>query len=129
VVNAVGTSPFWNDSVVIVLWDDWGGWYDHATPQYLDSHGLGFRVPLMVISPFAKPGYVSHVHYEFGSVLKFVETTFGLTALAASDARANPLDDCFQFSAPPRPFSAIRTKRTPTSFLRETPSGTAPDTQ
>ena len=129
VVNAVGNSGFWKDSVVIVLWDDWGGWYDHVPPQYVDPHGLGFRVPLMVISPYAKTGYVSHVHYEFGSVLKLIETTFGLKPLAASDARSNPLDDCFAFGQPSRPFAAIRTKRSPQSFTQEIPSGKPPDTE
>ena len=53
VVNAVGTSPFWNSTAIFIVWDDWGGWYDHVRPQQLDVMGLGFRVPLIVVSPFA----------------------------------------------------------------------------
>jgi phospholipase C len=87
------------------MWDEWGGWYDHVPPPHLDFDGLGFRVPLLVISPFAKRGYVSHVQYEHGSILKFIEDRFGLSRLAASDTRANsPLTDCFDFTQAPRAF-------------------------
>ena len=70
-------------------WDDWGGLYDHVPPPYEDFDGLGFRVPLIVISPYAKQNYVSHVQYETASVLRFAEDLFGLGRLAAADARAN----------------------------------------
>jgi phospholipase C len=87
------------------MWDEWGGWYDHVKPPNVDFDGLGLRVPLLVISPFAKRGYVSHVQYEHGSILRFVEDRFGLARLAASGTRANsPAADCFDFSQPPRPF-------------------------
>ncbi|MBV9405279.1 MAG: hypothetical protein JO211_08035, partial [Acidobacteriaceae bacterium] len=66
VVNAVGQSSYWQDTAIFVTWDDWGGWYDHVPPQQLDLDGLGFRVPLLVISPYAKKGYISHVQHEFG---------------------------------------------------------------
>jgi len=105
VVNAVGESAFWNSTAIFVMWDDWGGWYDHVRPPYVDFDGLGFRVPLIVISPFAKRGYVSHVQYEHGSILKFIEDRFNLPRLSASDARANsPAGDSFDFSRPPRRF-------------------------
>ena len=65
--------------------------------------------------------------YEWGSILKFVEQTFSLGSLAASDARANSLDDCFDFSQAIRPYSAIATRRTPAEFIHEIPSGKAPD--
>jgi phospholipase C len=105
VVDAVGESQFWNSTAIFVMWDDWGGWYDHVPPPYLDFDGLGVRVPLLVISPYAKRDYVSHVQYEHGSVLKFAEDTFGLARLSASDTRANsPAADCFDFSQTPRPF-------------------------
>ena len=77
-VNAVGKSKYWNSTAIFVMWDDYGGWYDHVAPAYVDYDGLGIRVPLLVISPYAKKGYVSHVHYEHGSILKFVENLFGL---------------------------------------------------
>ena len=120
IVNAVGQSQFWNSTAIFVMWDDWGGWYDHVAPPYEDYDGLGFRVPLIVISPYAKRGYVSHVQYEHGSILKFVEDTFGLPRLAASDARANSLmPDCFKFSQPPRPFVPLRTRLTAADFLAQ----------
>jgi phospholipase C len=81
VVNAIGTSKYWNNTVIFVTWDDWGGWYDHVKPQIYNSYELGFRVPLIVISPYAKAGYVSHVQHEFGSILKFIEEQYGLGSL------------------------------------------------
>ena len=86
VVNTIGQSPYWNSTAIIVVWDDWGGWYDHVAPPLYNSYELGFRVPLIVISPYAKTGYVSHVQHEFGSILKFTEETFGL-AVAQYDRR------------------------------------------
>jgi len=110
VVNAIGQSKFWSSTVIFVMWDEWGGWYDHVKPPYLDFDGLGFRVPLLVISPFAKRGYVSHVRYEHGSILRFIEDRFGLARLAASDARANsPALDCFDFNQRPREFTSFGT--------------------
>jgi phospholipase C len=106
VVNAIGESPFWSSTAIFVMWDEWGGWYDHVKPPYVDFDGLGFRVPLLVISPYAKRGYVSHVQYEHGSILKFIEDRFNLARLSASDTRASsPADDCFDFSQPPRKFA------------------------
>ncbi len=105
VVNAVGESKYWKTTAIFVMWDEWGGWYDHVPPPYADFDGLGIRVPLLVISPYAKRDYVSHVQYETGSVLRFIEDEFGLGRLAASDTRANsPAADCFDFTRPPRPF-------------------------
>ena len=71
------------------MWDDWGGLYDHVPPEHVDYDGLGFRVPLLVISPYAKQDYVSHVHYETGSILRFAEDVFGLGPARRRDARAN----------------------------------------
>ena len=122
VVNAVGESRFWDTSAVFVMWDEWGGWYDHVPPRYVDFDGLGFRVPLIVISPYAKRGYVSHVQYEHGSILKFVEDTFGLGRLAASDTRAtSPAADCFDFTQNARPFVPIKTKLRARDFIDAPP--------
>ncbi len=105
VVDAVGQSPFWTSTAIFVVWDDWGGWYDPVAPPYRDEDGLGFRVPLIAISAYAKQGYVSHVQYETSSVLRFIEDDFGLTPLAASDARAaDPATDFFDYTQPPRAF-------------------------
>jgi phospholipase C len=121
VVNAIGNSTYWNESAVIVMWDDWGGWYDHVTPTARNSYELGFRVPMIVISPYAKSAYVSHVPYEFGSVLKFVEETFGLGSLGTTDANANDLSDCFTFASKPRPFKSILAKYGANYFLQQPP--------
>ncbi len=67
-VDAVGTSPYWNSTAIFIMWDDWGGWFDPVKPVYEDYDGLGFRVPLLVISPYARQGYVTHVRYETASV-------------------------------------------------------------
>ena len=106
-VNAIGNGPDWNTTAIFVVWDDWGGWYDHVAPTQLDVYGLGMRVPLLVISPYARAGYISHVDHEFGSIMRFTEETFDLQTLAASDARSDDLLDCFDFSQSPQPFKPI----------------------
>ncbi len=128
VVNAVGQSADWNDTVVFVMWDEWGGWYDHVPPPYEDYDGLGIRVPLLVVSAYAKKHYVSHVQYEHGSILKFVEDTFGLAPLAASDYRANsPAPDCLDFTKPPRAFVPIKTTLKPLDFVNAPADPRPPD--
>ncbi|HEY1428236.1 MAG TPA: alkaline phosphatase family protein [Candidatus Tumulicola sp.] len=108
IVNAVGESKFWNDTAIFVIWDDWGGLYDHVPPPHKDYDGLGFRVPLLVISPYAKSNYVSHTQYETASVLRFAEDLFGLPQMSVSDARAtSPAGDCFDFAQSPRKFVPI----------------------
>jgi len=108
VVNAVGHSKFWKSTAIFVMWDDWGGWFDPVPPPTEDYDGLGFRVPLIMISPYAKAGYVTHVQYETASVLRFAEDTFGLPQMAAADARAaDPASDAFDYSQPPRPYKRI----------------------
>ena len=119
VVNAVGQSQFWKSTAVFVFWDEWGGWYDPVPPPYEDYDGLGFRVPLIVISPYAKKNYVSHVQYEHGSILRFAENAFGLGQLSAADARANdPATDCFDFTQKPRTFKSFKTGLPPHYFER-----------
>ncbi len=129
VVNAVGGSKYWNDTVVFVVWDDSGGWYDHVPPPQLDFDGLGFRVPLLVISPYAKRAFVAHTQYEFGSLLSFVEQVYGLRALSSSDSRANDLSDAFDFDQPPRPFTRIAAPHDERFFMRQAPTYVPPDTQ
>ena len=82
-----------------MVWEDWGGWYDHVAPPQLDYAGLGFRVPMIVVSPYAKAGYVSHTQYEFGSIIRFVEDTWNLGRLGTTDTRAASMDDVFDFLA------------------------------
>jgi phospholipase C len=119
-INAIGTSKYWKSTAIFVFWDDYGGWYDPAPPAYVDYDGLGIRVPMLIVSPYAKDGHVSHVHYEHGSILKFVEDQFGLGRLAASDARAlSPAKDSFDFDKPPRPFTLIPTSHGERYFLNQ----------
>ncbi|GAC1421897.1 MAG: phospholipase C [Candidatus Velthaea sp.] len=122
IVNTVAKSPHWNDTAIFVVWDDWGGWYDHVAPPQLDAAGLSFRVPLIVISPYAKHGYVSHQQHEFGSILKFVEHTFGLASLGATDVRADDLHDCFNFSQAPSAPPNIPTRVDAQFFLNLGPN-------
>ncbi len=132
VVNAIGQSPYWKSTAIVILWDDWGGFYDHVPPPQLDYEGLGFRVPMIVVSPYAKKGYVSHTQYEFGSLLKFIESTYGLPSLGTTDARANNISDAFDFSQQPRAFKPIKLlnkARGRSYFLHRPPSDEPVDTQ
>jgi phospholipase C len=107
-VNAIGQSNYWDSTAIFILWDDWGGWYDPVAPKTLDYDGLGIRVPLLIVSAYAKAHHVSHVHLEHGSILRFIEDQFGLGRLAASDRRAtSPQHDAFDFGKPPRAFVTI----------------------
>ena len=121
-VNAVGKSKYWNTTAIFVVWDDYGGWYDHVAPKMLDYDGLGFRVPMLVVSPYAKISYVSHKNYELASIVRFVEDRFGLPKLAASDKRAlSPAADCFDFTQKPRKFSTIPAKENEDYFMHQRP--------
>jgi phospholipase C len=128
VVNAVGQSKFWKSSVVIVVWDDWGGLYDPVPPPFADYDGDGIRVPMICISPFAFQNKVDHIQYDFGSIARFIENTFGLAQLAASDRRARPIDDgCLNYSQPPRSFVAIDSRLPASYFMNEPPDERPPD--
>jgi phospholipase C len=127
-VNVVGKSKFWKTTAIFVIWDDWGGLYDHVPPPFKDYDGLGFRVPLLIISPYAKADYVSHVQYETASVLRFAEDLFGLDRLAAADKRAaSPAGDCFDFSRKPRRFVPIQAPLDRNFFLSQQNNGQVPD--
>ena len=108
-VDAVGKSKFWKSTAIFIMWDDPGGWFDPVKPPFKDYDGVGFRVPLIAISAYAKRGYVTHVNYETASVLKYIEDNFGLGQLAASDRRAkDPATDVFDYAQSPRTFKPIR---------------------
>ncbi|HXO17870.1 MAG TPA: alkaline phosphatase family protein [Candidatus Dormibacteraeota bacterium] len=110
VVNAIGNSQYWNSTAIIVVWEDWGGWYDHVAPPQLDYAGLGIRVPMIVVSPYAKVSYVSHTQYEFGSIIRFVEDNWSLGRLGTTDTRAASMSDTFDFTQKPRKFTQIPAK-------------------
>lgn len=108
IVNAVGQSSYWDSTTIIVTWDDWGGFFDHVVPDRRNNIELGFRVPLLLISPYVvQPGYVSHVQHEFGSILHFTEETFGTKNLGTTDATADDLQDSFDYNQPARSFTPI----------------------
>ena len=100
-LNALMQGPDWGTSAVFITWDDFGGFYDHVPVPTVDTFGLGPRVPLLIISPYARPGHISHTQYEFASVLKFIEERFGLPPLTERDADANDTTDSFDFKRTP----------------------------
>jgi phospholipase C len=135
IVNAIGNSPYWTNTAIVVTWDDWGGWYDHVAPPQVRvncsewgcGYVYGFRVPLIVISPYAKSGYISHVNHDFGSILKFIEQSYGLESLGYADALADDLSDCFNFNQTPLAFHSIATPLGADHFLNDTTPPTDPD--
>jgi phospholipase C len=136
IVNAVGESKYWKTSAVIVLWDDWGGFYDHESPAFFDDQGgLGFRVPMLVISPYAREGttslhgYVSHTQYETASIVRFVEQNWNLPAMQLPDQRAASISDVFDFGQAPRPFTPISASQGLSFFLHQKPSDRPPDSE
>ena len=122
VVDAIGNGPAWNSTAIIVVWDDWGGWYDNVAPPQLDYRGLGIRVPCIIISPYAKRGYVDHTQYEFGSILKTIEENFGTGTIGTTDVRAADMFDAFDFTQAPRKFKPFHAKYPPSNFRSEKPS-------
>jgi len=76
VVNAIMNSPEWTSTAIFLSWDDWGGFYDHVPPPTIDSEGYGIRVPGLVISPYARRGYIEHQQLSFDAYLKFIEDDF-----------------------------------------------------
>jgi phospholipase C len=136
IVNAVGQSGYWNSSAIVVVWDDWGGWYEHEPPPITDHWGgLGFRVPMLLISPYAvigsgsQGGYISHTQYEFGSILRFVEDNWGLGTLGKTDKRAKSIVDCFDFTQSPRKFQQIPSSYSRNYYLHKKPSNVPVDTE
>ncbi len=127
IVNAVGSSSYWDSTAIFVTWDDWGGWYDHVAPPVINSYEYGLRVPLIVISPYAIPGYVSHVTHDFSSILKFVETVFNLPTIGFGDQYSDDLTDCFDFGQKRRLFRKIAAPLDANYFLNDKTPLTAPD--
>jgi phospholipase C len=107
VVNALGRSPYWNSAAVFITWDCYGGFYDHVPPPQVDAFGYGFRVPCLVVSPYARPGFLDSTVNDHTSILRFVENRYGLAPLSSRDAAANDLSEAFDFTAPPRPFAPV----------------------
>jgi phospholipase C len=116
VVDAVGESPYWSNTTIFVVWDDWGGWYDHYTngtnhpvSKPTDPYEYGFRVPLLAIGPYVKPGYISHVPRDSTSIIHFIEDDFGLPSLNELESQTDDLFEMFDFNQTPNTFSPFDT--------------------
>jgi phospholipase C len=142
IVNEIGNSAcrdnngarFWNSTAIVVVWDDWGGWYDHEAPSLLrypqGGYQYGFRVPLLFISAYTQKGYINDERLDFGSIVRFVEHNFGIRKgeLTFADARAHgDLGHFYDLAAHPRPFKTIKAPRTADFFLHDTAPLTPPD--
>jgi phospholipase C len=103
VVNSIMQSKYWSSSAIFITWDDYGGYYDNVPPPQVDDMGYGFRVPLLVISSYAKQGYIDNTLSDHTSILKFIQTVFNLPGdLNTRDAMANNLLEAFDFNQNPR---------------------------
>ena len=95
-------SSAWKSSAFLLTYDDWGGWYDHVVPPQVDGYGYGPRVPALLVSPFAKTGYIDSTELDFTSILKFIETNWGVAPLSDRDANAKSFQNAFDFTQKPR---------------------------
>jgi phospholipase C len=134
IVNAIGNSQYWGNSAIIITWDDWGGWYDHVAPMVVNDgvswgsgYVYGFRVPLIVVSPYAKAKTIDHTTHDFGSILKFIETTFNLPSLGYADAPADDLSSCFVLTQSPITFQTIPAPLDAAYFINDRSPRTDPD--
>jgi phospholipase C len=116
ITNAIGRSKYWNSTVILVVWDDWGGWYDHVAPQAPvgapnDPYEFGMRVPLIVISPFVRQrGLIDHTPRNFTAILRFIESVYHINALTDVDASTDDLMSMFDFgSRTPLPYMPVDT--------------------
>ncbi len=109
-ITSLKRSSVWSTSAFMWSYDDWGGWYDHVAPPQVDAFGLGFRVPALLVSPYAKRGYVDHTQLDHTSVLKFIEDNWGLAPLSTRDRAANDIVSALDFRQPPRPAELLATE-------------------
>jgi phospholipase C len=123
-INDIMNSQYWSSSAIILTWDDYGGWYDNVSPPQVDQYGFGFRVPALIISPYAKQGFVDNTLTEFASTLKLIETLFNLPSLGTRDANADNLLEAFDFSQTPRAPLALPGPFVPNHYPLEYKNGT-----
>ena len=100
--TALMHSTAWPSSAFLWSWDDWGGWYDHVVPPKVDEYGYGYRAPALLVSPYAKKGYIDSTTLDFTSGLKFIEENWGVEPLSSRDRAASNILGAFDFSSPPR---------------------------
>jgi phospholipase C len=141
IVNAIGNSTgcdnntgYWQNTAILIAWDDWGGWYDHERPTFLaqpeGDYQYGFRVPLVFVSAYTQAGYINNSRHDFGSILRFMEHNFNIAegALNFADARAvNDLTGFYDLTRTPRPYATIKAPRKAASFLHDKRMPTDPD--
>ena len=96
-INSIMTSTMWPNCVIFLTWDESGGFYDHVPPPQVDEWGYGFRVPMIIVSPFSKPGFVDHEVMDHTSILKFIATNWDLPALTPREANASDMMSAFAF--------------------------------
>jgi phospholipase C len=102
IVNELMRSPEWRSTAFVLTYDSWGGWYDHVRPPTVDRYGYGFRVPALLVSPYARRGAIDHTILDFTSILRFIEDNWRLAPLTRRDADAQSIASAFDFAAPPR---------------------------
>jgi phospholipase C len=130
IFNGVGQSPSWGSTVLMLTYDDWGGWFDEVKPpNQFNSFDPGFRMPLVVVSPYAKRGYVSHNLHFVGSYLHYIESTFGLGSLGTADSRSDDLSDMFNYSQQPLNYIPVKTLLAPAYFFHQPESPVPPGMQ
>jgi phospholipase C len=148
IVNSIGNShctdtidgrtyTYWQDTAIFIVWDDWGGWYDHEPPTILPGvegdYQYGFRVPMIVVSAYTNPGYIDNGRYDFGSILRFTELNFadlGLREgeLGFADSRATTdLTAFFHLGQQPRPFVTIPAPKNADFFIHDPRPQEVPD--
>jgi phospholipase C len=136
VINAVGQSSYWDSTAVIVVWDDWGGFYDHVPPpSFNHGGGLGFRVPMLLVSAYARKGtgtqggYIDSTPYQFGGILRFIEDNWKLGHLGTTDTTSTSIVGGFDFTQTARKFTSIPSKYSRAFFLHQPPSFKPVDTE
>jgi phospholipase C len=143
IVNAVGKATscdggtgYWNDTAIVITWDDWGGWYDHEAPTILPppfgGYQYGFRVPMIFVSAYTPPAYINNNRHDFGSIVKFIQRNFGLTegGLMFADQRSKTnLAEFYDLTQPPRTFQTVTASRPASFFLKDKRKMLDPDDQ
>jgi phospholipase C len=134
IVNAIGASActnpdgtsYWNSTAIIIVWDDWGGWYDHEPPTILPypegGYQYGLRVPMLFVSAYTQPGFISNTRLDFGAIGRFIEFNFGIPmgALTFADERSSDaLGEFYDLSQAPRPFQTVPGANVPGRFDKE----------